>query len=314
MKLLLVGFPLSSIKDDQCNSHRTGPACGECDPGYTLSYDSVDCVSIDDCHYKYIIAVVLWTVSYWILVIIFVFALMRLIIHHFEYGDGIGYLYGIIYYYSVVDILLGQILSFSDGLSNSVSILGIFFKLNPGFDLFKFCFVEGMQRIDQYFINYIHSAIILLFLFLLVQFTKTRYSRGLTVLINKAIIPTICLILTIAYTSIADTSLQILRYINFAGVNGAHIYLSPSIKYCTGRHVVYFIIALLHELLIVVGLPLLLIISHWTNTVNLIFIRIDIKPIVDQFQGCYKDNYRWFAVVYLDMPSGHSFNSCYSFP
>ena len=47
------GFLLPPIQDDQCNSHRTGPACGECDPSYTLSYDSVDCVSIDDCHYIY---------------------------------------------------------------------------------------------------------------------------------------------------------------------------------------------------------------------------------------------------------------------
>ena len=292
-------FLLSSIKDDQCNSHRTGPACGECDPGYTLSYDSVDCVSIDDCHYKYIIAVVLWTVTYWILIIILVFALMQLIIQYLKYGDGIGYLYGIIYYYSVVDIFLGQILSFSDGLSNSVSVLSMFFKLNPGFDLFKFCFVEGMQRIDQYFLNFINSAAILLFPLLLVVFTRTKYSRKLTVSIGKAIIPVICLILTIAYSSIADTSLQMLRYINFVGVNGAYIYLSPSIKYCTGRHIIYFIIALLHELLIVAGLPLLLIVSRWTNTVNLFFMRIDMKPIFDQFQGCYKDDYRWFAAVYL---------------
>jgi len=233
-------FLLSSIKDDQCNSHRTGPACGECDPGYTLSYDSVDCVSINDCHYKYIIAVVLWTVTYWILIIILVFALMQLIIQYLKYGDGIGYLYGIIYYYSVVDILLGQILNFSDGLSNSVSVLNMFFKLNPGFDLFKFCFAEGMQRIDQYFLNFINSAAILLFPLLLVLFTRTKYSRKLTVSIGKVIIPVICLILTIAYTSIADTSLQILRYINFVGVDGAYIYLSPSIKYCTGRHIIYF--------------------------------------------------------------------------
>ena len=292
-------FLLSPIQDDQCNPHRTGQACGECDPNYTLSYDSVDCVSIDDCHYRYIIAVVVWTVTYWILVIILVFALMRLIIYHLKYGNGIGYLYGIIYYYSVVDILLGQILNFSDGLSTSVSILSIFFKLNPGFDLFKFCFAEGMQRIDQYFINYIHSAVILLFLLLLVRFIRTKYSRKLMALIGKSIIPTICLILTIAYTSIADTSLQILRYINFVSIDGVYVYLSPSIKYCTGRHVVYFIIALLHELLIVVGLPLLLIISRWTNEVNLIFVHIDLKPIFDQFQGCYKDEYRWFAAVYL---------------
>ena len=33
--------------------------------------------------------------------------------------------------------------------------------------------------------------------------------------------------------------------------------------------------------------------------VNLIFMRIDMQPILNQFQGCYKDNCRWFAAVYL---------------
>ena len=292
-------FLLSTIQDDQCNSHRTGPACGECDPGYALSYDSVDCVNIDDCHYKYIIAVVLGTLMYWILLIVFVFALMWLIISHLEYRDGIGYLYGFIYYYSIADILLGQILNFSDGLSALVSILSIFFKLNPGFDLFKFCFVEGMQRIDQYFINYIHSTAILSFPLLLVLFSRIKYFRRLTISIGKVVVPVICLILTIAYTSIADTSLRLLRYINFVGVDGTYIYLSPSIGYFTGRHIAYFLIALLYELVIVGGLPLLLILSRWTTKVNLIFVRIDMKPIFDQFQGCYKDKYRWFAAVYL---------------
>ena len=291
-------FLLSPIQDDQCNEHRTGAACGECDPGYTLSYDSVDCVSIDDCHYKYIIAVILGTLAYWILVIVFLFALMWLIINHLEYGYGVGYLYGMIYYYSVADILLGQILNFSDGLSILVSILSIFFKLNPGFDLFRFCFVQGMERIDQYLINYIHPTVILSFILLLVLLAK--YSGRLAERISKIVIPTICLILTIAYTSIADTSLQLLRYITFTGVDGAYIYLSPNIGYFTGRHIVYVLVAVLIELVIVVGLPLLLILSRW-QTIQLKWrcVSIETKPILDQFQGCYKDNCRWFAAVYL---------------
>ena len=293
-------FLLSPIQDDQCNEHRTGAACGECDPGYTLSYDSVDCVNIDDCHYKYIIAVILGTLVYWILVIVFLFALMWLIISHLEYGYGIGYLYGIIYYYSVADILLGQIISFSDGLDILVSVLSIFFKLNPGFDLFKFCFIQAMQRIDQYFINYMHSMAILLFILLIVLFTRRKCLRRLTLLIGKVIIPIICLILTIAYTSIADTSLQLLRYITFIGVDGAYVYLSPSIGYFTGRHIVYFLVALLYEFVIVVGLPFVLILSQrWPIQVKWKCMHIDMKPILDQFQGCYKDNCRWFAAVYL---------------
>jgi len=40
---------LSSVQDDQCGSHRTGPAFGDCNTGYTLSLDSVDCISTEMC-------------------------------------------------------------------------------------------------------------------------------------------------------------------------------------------------------------------------------------------------------------------------
>ena len=83
---------------------------------------------------------ILGTLTYWILANAFLFALMSLIIKYLDYGHNIRYLYGIIYYYSVADVLLGETLSFSSGLSILVSILSMIFKLNPGFDLFKFCF------------------------------------------------------------------------------------------------------------------------------------------------------------------------------
>ena len=35
--------------DDHCNSHRTGVACGQCSEGYTLAYNSPDCVSVEKC-------------------------------------------------------------------------------------------------------------------------------------------------------------------------------------------------------------------------------------------------------------------------
>ena len=167
-----------------------------------------------------------------------------------------------------------------------------------------------MERIDQSLINYIHPTVLFLFLLLMVLFTKTVYSGRITYRPwqvtcendnrKNIIIPIICLILTIAYTSIADTSLQLLQHITFTGVDGTYIYLSPSIGYFTGRHILYFLTALLYELLIVGGLPLLLILSHWRPiNINWKCIHIDMKPIMDQFQGCYKDKFRWFAAVYL---------------
>ena len=61
-------------------------------------------------------------------------------------------------------------------------------------------------------------------------------------------------------------------------------------------YIIYVIIAILFEVIMVVGLPVILLsepyVSHWINFTK-------IKPILDQFQGCYRDKYQWFAGVYL---------------
>ena len=106
-------YHLSPVRNNQCRSHRSGTACGSCMHGYTLSYDSTECVSVESCTAGQKVAVILLTVIYWIVMVTLTFAMMY-------YKVGIGYLYSITYYYSTVDILLSQTLQASRGtISNS---------------------------------------------------------------------------------------------------------------------------------------------------------------------------------------------------
>ena len=288
-------FLLPLFHDDQCGQHRTGQACGSCDSGYTLSFDFDDCVNDNECSPGITILIIICVILYWIIIIVII-----LIIMYFKIN--IGYLYGIIYYYSVVDILLGQVLNYSDGLDILDKIITSIIRLSPGFVGFL-CFIKGMSGIDQYILRFVHPTGIIMILILLG--VLARRSGRVTRYISRGIIPAICLILTLTYTSITDTSLQLLRSLTFAGVDKDYTYLSPEFEYLTGRHIFYFTIALLYVLVIVIGLPLLLLlepfINRWVNFSNLriMCIRISLKPILDQFQGCYKDNCRWFAAIYL---------------
>jgi len=206
---------------------------------------------------------------------------------------NMGCLYGIIYYYSVLDILLGDIWNYSEGLTIVSKVLFTLIRLNPAF-LGKLCFVKGISGIDQYTMYYTHPTAIAILLILLA--VSARFSRRFAVFISKGIIRVICLILTLTYSSIASTSLLILRPIRFTGIPNSYCYLSPDIRYFTGRHIIYGTIASIYELLIVSGLPILLLLEPFINH-KINFTRI--KPLLDQFQGCYKDKYRWFASVYL---------------
>ena len=115
-------------------------------------------------------------------------------------------------------------------------------------------------------------------------------------IVSHCIIRVICLLLLLAYTSLASTSLQILKPLYYHDTDGAYVYLSPSVKYFTGRHVAYGIIACVCGLFIVISFPLLLLLQPFLRSK---FNFVKIKPLLDQFQGCYKDQYHWFAAYYL---------------
>ena len=87
-----------------------------------------------------------------------------------------------------------------------------------------------------------------------------------------------------------------MRSLKFHGIDKVYTYLSPDIEYFHGRHLAYGIVALLCTVTIALGFPLLLTLEPFLNR-KINFIKI--KPLLDQFQGCYKDKYRCFAGYYM---------------
>ncbi|XP_065889760.1 uncharacterized protein [Dysidea avara] len=281
-------FELPRTINGQCDDHRSGTACGECGPGHTLAYDSTDCISVDHCSTGMTVLVVVLTCLYWIVLVVGVFSLM-----YFNFQISSGYVYGIIYYYSMVGILLDNNPYISDGAFQFVSILSSFAQLSPQF-LGQLCFVKGLSGIDQLFIHYSHAVAVSILTLVIVL--AARCSIRVTVYISRCIIHVICLLLLLSYTSLTSTSLQLLQPLKFTDINRMFTYASPNIEYFYGRHAIYGIVAVICELVVGIGLPLLLLLEPLLSR-KINFIKI--KPLLDQFQGCYKDKYRWFAAYYL---------------
>ncbi|XP_065908052.1 uncharacterized protein [Dysidea avara] len=278
--------PLKALPDDQCEGSRSGAACGSCLHGYTLPFDYHECVHVNNCTVGYTAMVVAITCLYWILIIIAVFGLMY-------FKVGIGYLYSVTFYYSVLDILFGQILQNSKVLHDFVAVLSSLARLTPQF-LGQFCLVKGLSGIDQQFIHYAHPLAVVLLLLLLSMFT--RFSPRLSLFVSRAVIHVICFLLLLSYTSISSTSLLLIRPLTFTGVDKVYTYLSPNLEYFHGRHLMYGLVAILCGIVIAMGLPLVLTLEPFINH-KINFTRF--KPLLDQFQGCYKDRYRCFASYHM---------------
>ena len=278
-------YHLSPVRANQCRPHRFGTACGNCEKGYTLSFDSSECVEVNKCTIGTVLITTL-SLLHWIAVVVTVFAMMY-------FKVAIGSLYAIVYYYSVVDILLGRVLFISNGLYTTVSVMSSLAKLTPQF-LGRLCLVRNMSGIDQQFIHYVHPVVIL---FILIMISVlTRRSRRFSSFVSRGIIHFICFLLLLSYTSVASTSLLLMRPLTFIDIDKVYTYLSPDIEYFHDRHIAYVIVAIIFTIVFVIGFPLLLLLEPFLNS-KINFIKI--KPLLDQFQGCYKDKCRCFAGYYM---------------
>ena len=280
-------YHLSPLRGDQCMLHRSGTACGSCEVGYSLSFDSTECIHVNECTVGQTILLVTLIILYWIAIVVVVFVMMY-------FKVEIGYLYGITYYYSIVDILLSQNWFLSNNqLYTLINVMSSITKITPQF-LGHMCLVQGMSGIDQQFLHYLHPLAVS---FILVVIScLARRSRRLSSFISRGIIPFICFLLLLSYTSVATTSLLLLRSLTFLNVDKLYTYLSPEVEYFHGRHLVYSIVAVLASIVIVISLPFLLLFEPFLNR-KINFVRI--KPLLDQFQGCYRDKFRYFAAYYM---------------
>ena len=158
----------------------------------------------------------------------------------------------------------------------------------------ELCVTTGMSGIDQQFIHYVHPSAVTLILEGITLLA--RKSQWFSVIISRGIIHVICLLLLLSYTSMASTSLLLIRSLRFHDIDKVYTYISPDIQYFHGRHLAYGIVALLCIVFIETGPPLLLTLEPFLNH-KINFVKI--KPLLDQFQGCYKDKYRCFAGYYM---------------
>lgn len=201
---------LSSIQDRQCSHNRAGPACSKCISGNVLSFDSNYCIEKSSCSAVMTLLIIIVSLLYWIFMVAVIIILM-----HFKFQVRSGYIYSIVYFYSIADILLEDNLYLSNyDAFRLVKILSSFAKLTPQF-LGTICFVNNDEwgGTDQQFSHYIHPVAILLILILIA--VAARYSFRVTSIIKQSIIPGICLVLLLAYTSLASTLLALLRPLLF---------------------------------------------------------------------------------------------------
>ena len=105
------------------------------------------------------------------------------------------------------------------------------------------------------------------------------------------------MLILFSYTSLSHTSFQVLRPVVIGG--SVKVHEAPDTRYFDPKHHLPFaLVALFFEFFISLPTCAFLILAPCFSR-KLNFVKLRLKPIVDEFQACYRPECRWFAGFYF---------------
>ena len=315
----------SSLDKFMCGSDRTGQLCGDCQINHSVGYHSRNYKCVHDtetCKY----GILLYALSdLFPLTVLFVAVLV------FDISFTSGSINGFIFFAQVVDLM-------SFKTSNSVSVfkplevLVYTYQIIYGFfsmeffsnNLFghPFCLWKGANALDVLVIKYatiVYAVVLVLVMVLIMDYCNCHrvYKCLRNRNISTSFVQGLSAFLIMCYSQCVRVTFQILRFVPCQSLNHTInvVYIKGSFTYFGAMHLPYAIPALFFLFVLVIPLPLFLFSAPlfmelaakysekvWIRKLYFEVNRqclIPLKPLLDSFQGCYKNNCRYFAGLYL---------------
>ena len=294
-----------------CAHNRRGTLCGECVPGTSVYYhsSSYQCNKNKNCHLGFLF----YTVSELIPVVI-----LFTIVLYFNVSFTSGSAYSIVFMaqqFHALEITVQGAIHYQSQILLTIAYT-VYNILNLNFfniEKLSFCIWSGATTLDTLVMKYVSIlfAISLVLLLVYLQdccFSKCRCGR------RSSVVQGLTAFLVICYSQCTYVTFNILSKETPSGMGGKLanrvVFLSGEIPYFRDKHLYYAIPAVVCLCLIVVPVPLILLFDPlllriedriswcfyrqpWTR------IRDRFKPLLDSFQGCFKDRFRCFAGLFF---------------
>ena len=305
-----------------CGPSRTGVACGSCSENYTVHFHShsYSCKKTDLCEFGAL---------FYILSELVPVSLLFLFIILLNVSFSSGALNGFILFSQLIGTLfVGRINTIESNsalnwLSQIHRVLYGFFNLEFfTVESLSFCLGKNFSVLDILVFKYLtiaYALILVLAVVLVMKYCghrcRSRFVRINT--IRNAVINGLSAFIIICYTQSVKISLNILLPMYLRGQEGkpysARVWYEGDVWHFSGHHLAYAIPALI--VLLFDGIPPLLLLvyplinrvldfcgvgeSRAVVAVSQRIPMLKLKPLLDTFQSCFKDDFRFFAGLYF---------------
>ena len=303
------------------NRSRTGLLCGECIEGYSVAMNSptFTCYRCKDPHLGILYLLLFYIIPVTILFYIIMAYNIRMttgpIGAFLFFSQIISSQYHFAFDYSVKANNEGA----QEGSSIIIAIYSItnlqFFYHNS----FSYCLVPNAGSVDILAFNLLLSfypVLLVLVYFLLRRyctcrvrcFQRFRFS-------NKSVTHGVCAFLVLCFAKINVLAFGILKSVEISYINGTSfkkvVYFQGSLKYFGDLLYDVYAVGSIFTIVTVISIPTMILVFHpimigiaryfdWGETkcvllINKILLIHNLKPVLDSFQGDYKDNLSFFA-------------------
>ena len=286
------GFCQLDEEDDLCWKGRSGLLCSSCRQNHSFTFGAISCMRTDTCPPGFTTLITLGVIVYWIFFVFFV-----LLILSTDLSIGSGFMYGIIYFFSIQNLYTESTLT-DNFLMVLIDTCTALTQLSPRvFGNINACFIPSWNlNLHHKLFHFVSPAFVVAVVVVVILASRyCRCPRAISLAENSPI-HAICMLILFSYTSMVYTIFYILKPIKIKGE--MRVFVDPHLRYFHEEHLPYAIVALLCEFLLVLPICFLLLFAPClSRRVNLVKLRL--KPIVDEFQACYRPRYRWFAGFYF---------------
>ena len=319
----LLPLNYSLLNDHVCAPHRNGVLCGSCITGYTtyLHSPSYHCGESTHCQYGpllYIVSEIIPVTGIFLVILFFNINLTS------------GALYSFIFYSQVVNNYYRNTVyqSYNGPLMYFFHVFkmiyGIFDLETFEIDQLSFCLFKDATIMDLMLIKYLTTLYALLLIIITILVLKFHSFHCCIKLCHKcgrrnirgSIVNALSAFLVLCYFHCLIITLHILvpSYVN--GDHEVRLKTVPlyngDMSYLSDDHLKYVIPAIICLLIIILPPPIILssepllvrvsgVLNIRRNAISYTLhrLRMKLKPFLDSFQGCFKDNCRYFAGLFF---------------
>ena len=310
----LISQPKKKVLEEQiCAKNRYGTLCGQCVNGTSVFYNSNSYQCREEKLCKY--GLLLYAIAD-LLPVTIMFVL--LLASNVSLTSGTAYsVIFMIQQFHILEITgrgaiqfkhYGFILKGANFVYSTINME--FFNI----DSLSFCLWSGAQTLDILAMKYVSVlfAMSLVFLFFVFMNKCSSFCKKYRCKSRYSVVHGLTAFLVICYTITTRVTFSILNKGIAYGLGSrrthAVVFLDGETRYFHGNHIKYAIPAIVFLVLIVIPPPLILLFDPillkledklcylrqpWTK------IRIKIKPLMDSFQNCFKDDMRWCAGLFF---------------